>query len=168
MPGSPSGPRPASLDHLPLVLEFARHRPDEGAALLQEYRASLELIRIALTERISPYADVVAAVCASSPAPRPQTGSRRMALAAAEGRPSSRWVSSRTTHDSSRSSRSGGPPLSLLLWGILPYVMVAVLVGGLIWRYRYDQFGWTTRSSQLYESRLLRIGSPLFHFGILW
>ena len=37
----------------------------------------------------------------------------------------------------------------------------------LIWRYRYDQFGWTTRSSQLYESRLLRIGSPLFHFGIL-
>ena len=54
-----------------------------------------------------------------------------------------------------------------LLWGVLPYVMMAVLVGGLIWRYRYDQFGWTTRSSQLYESRLLRIGSPLFHFGIL-
>lgn len=57
--------------------------------------------------------------------------------------------------------------MSLFLWGILPYIMVAVLVGGLIWRYRYDQFGWTTRSSQLYESRLLRIGSPLFHFGIL-
>ncbi|MFH8249363.1 respiratory nitrate reductase subunit gamma [Microbacterium sp. B2969] len=57
--------------------------------------------------------------------------------------------------------------MELFLWGILPYVMVAVLVGGSIWRYRYDQFGWTTRSSQLYESRLLRIGSPLFHFGIL-
>ncbi|NYE19512.1 respiratory nitrate reductase subunit gamma [Microbacterium immunditiarum] len=57
--------------------------------------------------------------------------------------------------------------MSLLLWGILPYVMVIILIGGLIWRYRYDQFGWTTRSSQLYESRLLRIGSPLFHFGIL-
>ena len=55
----------------------------------------------------------------------------------------------------------------MLLWGVLPYLMVAVLVGGTIWRYRYDQFGWTTRSSQLYESRLLRIGSPLFHFGIL-
>ena len=38
---------------------------------------------------------------------------------------------------------------------------------GTWWRYRYDKFGWTTRSSQLYESRLLRIGSPLFHFGIL-
>ena len=55
----------------------------------------------------------------------------------------------------------------LLLWGILPYVMLAVLIGGTIWRYRYDKFGWTTRSSQLYESRLLRIGSPLFHFGLL-
>ena len=55
----------------------------------------------------------------------------------------------------------------MLLWGVLPYVMVAVLVGGTIWRYRYDKFGWTTRSSELYESRLLRIGSPLFHFGLL-
>jgi nitrate reductase gamma subunit len=36
-----------------------------------------------------------------------------------------------------------------------------------LWRYRYDQFGWTTRSSQLYEHRLLRWGGPLFHFGIL-
>jgi nitrate reductase gamma subunit len=57
--------------------------------------------------------------------------------------------------------------LDVMLWGALPYVTVAVLVAGLWWRYRYDKFGWTTRSSQLYESRLLRIGSPLFHFGIL-
>lgn len=57
--------------------------------------------------------------------------------------------------------------LDILLWGIAPYVMVAILVGGTIWRYRYDKFGWTTRSSQLYESRLLRIGSPIFHFGLL-
>lgn len=57
--------------------------------------------------------------------------------------------------------------MNLLLWGILPYAMIVVLVGGTIWRYRYDKFGWTTRSSQLYESRLLRWGSPLFHFGIL-
>jgi nitrate reductase gamma subunit len=57
--------------------------------------------------------------------------------------------------------------LDVMLWGVLPYVMLVVLVGGTIWRYRYDKFGWTTRSSELYESRLLRIGSPLFHFGIL-
>lgn len=57
--------------------------------------------------------------------------------------------------------------MNVLLWGVLPYVTLAVLIGGTVWRYRYDKFGWTTRSSQLYESRLLRIGSPLFHFGIL-
>jgi nitrate reductase gamma subunit len=57
--------------------------------------------------------------------------------------------------------------MDVVLWGVLPYLTIAVLVGGTIWRYRYDKFGWTTRSSQLYESRLLRIGSPLFHFGIL-
>ena len=55
----------------------------------------------------------------------------------------------------------------LLLWVIVPYVSLAVFVGGHVWRYRYDKFGWTTRSSQLYEKRLLRLGSPLFHFGIL-
>jgi nitrate reductase gamma subunit len=57
--------------------------------------------------------------------------------------------------------------MDVTLWGVLPYLAVAVLVFGTIWRYRYDKFGWTTRSSQLYESRLLRIGSPLFHFGLL-
>ena len=57
--------------------------------------------------------------------------------------------------------------LDAVLWGVLPYVTLVLLVGGTVWRYRYDQFGWTTRSSALYESRLLRIGSPLFHFGIL-
>jgi len=57
--------------------------------------------------------------------------------------------------------------LDVMLWGVLPYVVLAILVGGTVWRWRYDQFGWTTRSSQLYESRLLRLGSPLFHFGIL-
>jgi nitrate reductase gamma subunit len=57
--------------------------------------------------------------------------------------------------------------VSTVLWGVLPYVALVVLVTGTVWRYRYDRFGWTTRSSQLYESRLLRIGSPLFHFGIL-
>jgi nitrate reductase gamma subunit len=57
--------------------------------------------------------------------------------------------------------------MRLLLWVVLPYVAMAVFVLGHLWRYRYDKFGWTTRSSQLYENRLLRWGSPLFHFGIL-
>lgn len=54
-----------------------------------------------------------------------------------------------------------------ILWSVYPYVCLAVFVVGHVWRYRYDKFGWTTRSSQLYESRLLRWASPMFHFGIL-
>jgi nitrate reductase gamma subunit len=54
-----------------------------------------------------------------------------------------------------------------IFWDISPYVTLAILIVGTWWRYRYDKFGWTTRSSQLYESRLLQIGSPMFHFGIL-
>ncbi|MDO8106719.1 respiratory nitrate reductase subunit gamma [Isoptericola sp. b441] len=57
--------------------------------------------------------------------------------------------------------------MSTLLWVVYPYVCLAVFVLGHVWRYRYDQFGWTTRSSQLYERRLLRWASPMFHVGIL-
>lgn len=57
--------------------------------------------------------------------------------------------------------------MTTFLWVIFPYLCLATFVLGHFWRYRYDKFGWTTRSSQLYENRLLRIGSPLFHFGML-
>ncbi len=55
----------------------------------------------------------------------------------------------------------------VLLWTVLQYIAMAVFVVGHVWRYRYDRFGWTTRSSQVYESRLLRLGSPMFHIGML-
>lgn len=67
--------------------------------------------------------------------------------------------------DTSTVAAAGGG--ATFLWVILPYLVLATFVLGHIWRYRYDKFGWTTRSSQLYERRLLRLGSPLFHFGIL-
>lgn len=57
--------------------------------------------------------------------------------------------------------------MNVVLWVVIPYICLTIFVVGHIWRYRYDKFGWTTRSSQLYENRLLRLGSPLFHFGIL-
>ncbi|GAB6856153.1 respiratory nitrate reductase subunit gamma [Microbacterium xylanilyticum] len=57
--------------------------------------------------------------------------------------------------------------LNLMLWGVLPYIAMAVFVVGHTWRYRYDQFGWTSRSSETYENRLLSWGGPLFHYGIL-
>jgi nitrate reductase gamma subunit len=55
----------------------------------------------------------------------------------------------------------------LLLWIVLPYVSMTVFVVGHVWRYRHDQFGWTTRSTQLLESRRLRAGVLLFHAGLL-
>lgn len=59
---------------------------------------------------------------------------------------------------------SGG---TFILWVVLPYVSITVFVVGHIWRYRHDQFGWTSRSTQLLENRLLRWGNPLFHYGAL-
>ncbi|MEV5279553.1 respiratory nitrate reductase subunit gamma [Streptomyces sp. NPDC052811] len=58
--------------------------------------------------------------------------------------------------------------LNITLWGVLPYLVLVLLAAGTAWRYHYDRFGFTTRSSQLHESRLLRVGSPLFHYGLLF
>ena len=57
--------------------------------------------------------------------------------------------------------------MNVFLYVVFPYICLTIFVVGHFWRYRYDKFGWTTRSSQLYENKLLRIGSPLFHFGII-
>lgn len=53
-------------DYLPLVLDFAALSP-RGEALLRAHRADLELLRRALREAETPYADVVDAVCAQLP-----------------------------------------------------------------------------------------------------
>jgi nitrate reductase delta subunit len=59
-------------DYLPLVLEYsAVADPIDGAALLQEYRASIELLRLGLLDTDEIYAGVVAAVCATLPGPSP-------------------------------------------------------------------------------------------------
>ena len=55
----------------------------------------------------------------------------------------------------------------LYVWLVLPYVSMALFVGGHVWRYRTDQLGWTSRSTQLLESRLLSFGSNLFHWGAI-
>ena len=53
----------------------------------------------------------------------------------------------------------------ILLWVALPYLALGIFVVGHVWRWRYDQFGWTSRSTQLQERRLLKWGSPIFHYG---
>ena len=57
--------------------------------------------------------------------------------------------------------------MKTFLWIIFPYICLTSFVLGHFWRYKYDKFGWTSRSSELYEKKILSWGSPLFHFGIL-
>lgn len=37
------------------------------------------------------------------------------------------------------------------LWVIFPYICMVVFIVGHIFRYRYDQFGWTAKSSEFIE-----------------
>jgi respiratory nitrate reductase gamma subunit len=55
----------------------------------------------------------------------------------------------------------------VLLWVIFPYVAAAVGLVGLWWRYRVDQFGWTSQSTQLFEHKILGWAGPAFHYGAL-
>jgi nitrate reductase molybdenum cofactor assembly chaperone NarJ/NarW len=51
-------------DFLPVMLEFAAAAPDgRGELVLREHRAGLELVRLSLREKESPYAHVLHAVC---------------------------------------------------------------------------------------------------------
>ncbi|PAV30813.1 respiratory nitrate reductase subunit gamma [Virgibacillus profundi] len=54
------------------------------------------------------------------------------------------------------------------LWGVLPYIVLTIFIGGHIYRYQKDQFGWSTKSSEFLEKKRLRIGSQLFHWGIIF
>ena len=60
-------------DYLPMVLEFAVADPERGVALLQRFRASVELLRLGLTKDGLPHAGVLEAVCACLPGESPQT-----------------------------------------------------------------------------------------------
>jgi nitrate reductase delta subunit len=69
-------------DFLPAVCEFAAHAPDgEGRELLVEHRAGLALLRFALTDAGSPYADVLAALCDTLPGEQPADRAAALALA---------------------------------------------------------------------------------------
>lgn len=57
--------------------------------------------------------------------------------------------------------------MATLLWLVLPYLALATFVLGHVWRWRYDQFGWRTFNPPLVENRLLRLGSPLVHLGMV-
>ncbi|MGP1356148.1 respiratory nitrate reductase subunit gamma [Roseicyclus sp.] len=57
--------------------------------------------------------------------------------------------------------------MNTFLFGIFPYIALAVGIMGTIARYERDPFTWKTSSSQLLRRRQLVVGSILFHVGVL-
>lgn len=69
-------------DFLPMVLEYAAVAdPKRGEELLVEYRPAVELLRFALLDIDTRYADVLEAVCATLPGPAPTDRAEVRAMA---------------------------------------------------------------------------------------
>ena len=57
--------------------------------------------------------------------------------------------------------------LDTLVFGIYPYVALAVLVVGSVVRYDREPYTWRSGSSQVLRRRQLIVGSVLFHVGVI-
>lgn len=57
--------------------------------------------------------------------------------------------------------------LHQFVFGYYPYIAFVVFIAGSIARYEYAQYTWTAKSSQLLQSKGMRIGNNLFHVGII-
>lgn len=58
--------------------------------------------------------------------------------------------------------------LDTLIFGVYPYICLAVFLLGSLLRFDRDQYTWKSDSSQLLRAGQLRWGSNLFHIGILF
>ena len=57
--------------------------------------------------------------------------------------------------------------LDTFFFGVFPYIAIIVMIIGVIWRYRTNQFSFSSVSSQFLESRQLFWGSVPWHYGII-
>lgn len=57
--------------------------------------------------------------------------------------------------------------LNTLIFGIYPYIAIAVLIIGTWARYDHGQFTWKAQSSQMLRKKNMVLASVLFHVGIL-
>jgi len=60
-----------------------------------------------------------------------------------------------------------GHYINQFLFGIFPYIALTVFFVGSLLRYDRDQYTWKASSSQLMSKKDMRIGSNLFHVGII-
>jgi nitrate reductase gamma subunit len=58
--------------------------------------------------------------------------------------------------------------VNTFLFGVLPYIALAVMLVGSIIRYDREPYTWRTGSSQLLRRKQLMWGSVLFHVGVLF
>ena len=58
--------------------------------------------------------------------------------------------------------------LDFALFGIYPYICMAVFLLGSLLRFDRDQYSWKSDSSQMLRAGTLRWGSNLFHIGVLF
>ena len=179
-------------DYLPALLEFLSLQPfEEAEAMLGDCAHVVRKVGDALASRGSSYAAVFAAILAVVDLPG-LTGK----AAAVEPRsrwtrsgPRRRWCSARPPvpraarrcppNPSSSSFRARAKPadrprihtmdsyLNTFLFGIYPYIALAVFLVGSLIRFDREQYTWKSDSSQLLRRGQLRLGSNLFHLGIL-
>lgn len=57
--------------------------------------------------------------------------------------------------------------LHQFVFGIYPYLALAIFLLGSLVRFDREQYTWKSESSQMLNTGMLRLGSPLFHVGIL-
>jgi nitrate reductase gamma subunit len=57
--------------------------------------------------------------------------------------------------------------LHQFLFGIYPYIALAIFLLGSLIRFDREQYTWKSESSQTLHTGMLRLGSPLFHVGVL-
>ena len=57
--------------------------------------------------------------------------------------------------------------INQFIWVIYPYLCIAIFIIGHLFRFKYDQFSWTAKSSEFIEKKQLMWGSILFHLGII-
>ena len=58
--------------------------------------------------------------------------------------------------------------LDTFLFGLYPYICLTVFLLGSLIRFDRDQYTWKSDSSQLLKSGQLKLGSNLFHIGVLF
>ncbi|HEX7057184.1 MAG TPA: respiratory nitrate reductase subunit gamma [Bacilli bacterium] len=57
---------------------------------------------------------------------------------------------------------------AIFWWIVFPYVTLTIMIAGLLYRFVYRRITWYAPSTEIHEKGWLKIGSPLFHWGIIF